>query len=157
MSKKKVYSDDERVIRIWDIETVKDLMSRRQVMQMNNDRRAELETLWVKEPAHQATASLGSNWGYYVGMPEIERFYVAEYTEKLQKALEEKCAANSQLQLWRPHCPSCIYPLRGAGRRWKDGQGRMVFAGRRVHWQSRWHLQGHVVSGAGLRRLCKGK
>lgn len=98
MSKKKVYSDDERVIRIWDIETVKDLMSRRQVMQMNNDRRAELETLWVKEPAHQATASLGSNWGYYVGMPEIERFYVAEYTEKLQKALEEKCAANSQLQ-----------------------------------------------------------
>lgn len=164
MSKKKVYSDDERVIRIWDIETVKDLMSRRQVMQMNNDRRAELETLWVKEPAHQATASLGSNWGYYVGMPEIERFYVAEYTEKLQKALEEKCAANSQLQNIRDSfgygdliAHHVSTPLRGAGRRWKDGQGRMVFAGRRVYWQSRWHLQGHVVSGAGLRRLCKGK
>ena len=41
MSKKRVYSDDERVIRIWDIETVKDLMSRRQVMQMNNERREE--------------------------------------------------------------------------------------------------------------------
>lgn len=64
MSKKRVYSDDERVIRIWDIETVKDLMSRRQVMQMNNERREELEKLWVTEPKYTATASLGSNWGY---------------------------------------------------------------------------------------------
>ena len=49
MSKKRVYSDDERVIRIWDIETVKDLMSRRQVMQMNNERREELEKLLQTE------------------------------------------------------------------------------------------------------------
>ena len=98
MSKKRVYSDDERVIRIWDIETVKDLMSRRQVMQMNNERREELETLWVTEPKYTATASLGSNWGYYVGMDEISRHYVAEYTDTLQKALDEKCAANAAIE-----------------------------------------------------------
>lgn len=98
MSKKRVYSDDERVIRIWDIETVKDLMSRRQVMQMNNERREELEKLWVTEPKYTATASLGSNWGYYVGMDEISRHYVAEYTDTLQKALDEKCAANAAIE-----------------------------------------------------------
>ena len=98
MSKKRVYSDDERVIRIWDIETVKDLMSRRQVMQRNNERREELEKLWVTEPKYRATASLGSNWGYYVGMDEISRHYVADYTDTLQKALDEKCDANSAIE-----------------------------------------------------------
>lgn len=98
MSKKQVYSDDERIIRVWDIETVKDLMARRQVMQMNNDRRKELETLWVTEPGYQATASLGSNWGYYVGMDAISNYYVAQYGEKLQKELEEKSAANPAIK-----------------------------------------------------------
>ena len=41
--RKQYYSDDERIIRVWDIEEVKDLMSRRQVLNMNNERRKELE------------------------------------------------------------------------------------------------------------------
>lgn len=98
MSKKQIYSDDERIIRVWDIETVKDLMARRQVMQMNEQRREELNQLWVTEPKYQAAASLGSNWGYYVGMEDISNFYVAQREEVLQKSLEEKCAANPAIQ-----------------------------------------------------------
>jgi hypothetical protein len=98
MSKKQYYSDDERIIRIWDIETVKDLMSRRQVLQMNNERRKELDTLWVTEPKYRKTASIGSNWGYYVGMDEISNYYVVEYTKKQQEALDAKCAANPELR-----------------------------------------------------------
>jgi hypothetical protein len=98
MSKKQYYSDDERIIRVWDIETVKDLMSRRQVLQMNNERRKELDTLWVTEPKYRKTASIGSNWGYYVGMDEISNYYVVEYTKKQQEALDAKCAANPELR-----------------------------------------------------------
>lgn len=98
MSKKQYYSDDERIIRVWDIETVKDLMSRRQVLNMNNERRKELDTLWVTEPKYRKTASMGSNWGYYIGMDEISNYYVVEHTRKQQEALDAKCAANPEIR-----------------------------------------------------------
>ena len=98
MSKKQYYSDDERIIRVWDIETVKDLMARRQVLNMNNEHRKELDTLWVTEPKYRKTASLGSNWGYYVGMEEISYYYVVEHTRKQQEELDAKCAANPELR-----------------------------------------------------------
>lgn len=96
--RKQYYSDDERIIRVWDVEEVKDLMARRQVLNMNNERRKELDTLWVTEPKYRKTASMGSNWGYYVGMDEISNYYVVQYTDRLQKALDEKCAANPGLR-----------------------------------------------------------
>lgn len=77
MAKKKTItrSNEERIIRVWDIETVKDLMSRRTIYETNGWYHKELEELWVQEPEHQATASFGKNWGYYVGMEEIRRYY----------------------------------------------------------------------------------
>ncbi len=96
--KKQYYSDDERIIRVWDVEEVKDLMSRRQVLNMNDERRKELDTLWVSEPKYKKTASMGSNWGYYVGMDEISNYYVVQHTEKEQAALDAKCAANPSLR-----------------------------------------------------------
>lgn len=98
MSKKQYYSDDERIIRVWDIETVKDLMSRRQVLHMNNERRKELDTLWVTEEKYRKTASMGSNWGYYVGMDEISNYYVVEHTNRQQAELDKKCAQNPALR-----------------------------------------------------------
>lgn len=98
MSKKQYYSDDERIIRIWDIETVKDLLARRQVMNMNNERRKELDTLWVTEEKYRKTASMGSNWGYYVGMDEISNYYVVQHTNRQQEALNAKCDANPQIR-----------------------------------------------------------
>lgn len=98
MSKKQYYSDDERIIRVWDIETVKDLMARRQVLNMNNERRRELDTLWVTEEKYRKTASIGSNWGYYVGMDEISNYYVVEHTNRQQAELDAKCAAQPSLR-----------------------------------------------------------
>ncbi len=96
--KKQYYSDDERIIRVWDIETVKDLMARRQVLNMNNQRRQELDTLWVSEPKYRKTASMGSNWGYYIGMEEISNYYVVQHTQRQQEALDAKCAANPAIR-----------------------------------------------------------
>lgn len=96
--KKQYYSDDERIIRVWDVEEVKDLLARRQVYNMNGERRKELDELWVSEPKYKKTASLGSNWGYYVGMDEISNYYVVQHTDRLQKELDEKCAANPNIR-----------------------------------------------------------
>ncbi len=75
-TKRPVYSDEERIVRVWDIETIKDLMSLRAIMDANGEHAEELAQLWVSDPQYQATASFGRNWGYYVGMDQIRRYYV---------------------------------------------------------------------------------
>lgn len=86
MAKKKTVSrsNEERIIRVWDIEQIKDLMSRRTVYETNGQREEELRDLWVQLPENQKTASFGRNWGYYVGMDEIKRYYVTQYNEQVQ-------------------------------------------------------------------------
>ena len=86
MAKKKIVSrsNEERIIRVWDIEQIKDLMSRRTVYETNGQREEELRDLWVQLPENQKTASFGRNWGYYVGMDEIKRYYVTQYNEQVQ-------------------------------------------------------------------------
>ena len=72
MAKKKIIrSNEERIVRVWDIEQVKDLMSRRTVYDCNGQHQEELDELWVQVPENQKTASFGRNWGYYVGMEQI--------------------------------------------------------------------------------------
>ena len=66
----KVFSDDEQIRRVWDMEEVKDLMARRAYLYMQDMRREELETLWVRQPELKASAVFGSNWGFfYRGFP----------------------------------------------------------------------------------------
>lgn len=86
MAKKKIVSrsNEERIIRVWDIEKIKDLMSRRTVYETNGQREEELRDLWVQLPENQKTASFGRNWGFYVGMDEIKRYYVTQYNEQVQ-------------------------------------------------------------------------
>ena len=124
MSRKQYYSDDERMIRVWDVEEVKDLMSRRQVLNMNNQRRQELDTLWVSEPKYKKTASMGSNWGYYIGMDEISNYYVVQHTQRQQAELDAKCAANPGIRNIRDNfgygdliAHHVSTPCRGTGRR----------------------------------------
>ena len=85
MAKKKTVSrsNEERIIRVWDIEQIKDLMSRRTVYETNGQREEELRDLWVQLPENQKTASFGRNWGYYVGMDAIREYYVNEHQEKI--------------------------------------------------------------------------
>lgn len=91
MAKKKIISrsNEERITRVWDIEKIKDLMSRRTVYEANGQREQELEDLWVKLPENQKTASFGRNWGYYVGMDEIKRCYVKQYNEQVEAEISK--------------------------------------------------------------------
>lgn len=91
----KKFTDDEQIRRIWDIEEVKNLMGRRVFLQTADARDEELDTMWVKEPEHQKTASYGSNWGYYVGMDAIRGYYVDAHNA----ALEEQKKANGASEL----------------------------------------------------------
>lgn len=84
-------SDEEYINHVWDIEQVRDVMSLRSFLNANDMHAEELSDLWVSKPENKATASLASNWGYYVGMAEIERFYVKEFKEKRQKQLDAAC------------------------------------------------------------------
>ena len=86
---------EEQILRIWDGEDVKSLMNRRVFLQTADLREEELRTMWVQEPEHQKTASYGSNWGYYVGMDEIRKYYVDSHAA----ALEEQKKANGAAEV----------------------------------------------------------
>lgn len=62
--------------RALDIQAVENLMSRHVLYHCYGEHRAEMEEIWVQEPANQATASFGQNQGYYVGYDAIWEAYV---------------------------------------------------------------------------------
>ena len=85
MSKKakKVYSDDELMQRVNAVEEVKKLANKRVYYMINEWRAQELDRLWVSQPEHMATASLGKNTGFYVGMDNIRAYYVDKHAADL--------------------------------------------------------------------------
>jgi hypothetical protein len=91
-------SDEQRIRRVWDVLEIKNLMSRRAYYHSFHLRKLELETLWVQEPANKATASLGENNGYIVGMEAIVTSYLEAFTAKLQNDLEQLHAKNPSIQ-----------------------------------------------------------
>ena len=91
------YTPDERIRRVWAIEEIKDLMARRGFYQANEMRREELDELWVAEPRHRETASLGSNWGYYVGMRDISRYYVVQHHQDRCSQLRQYHEAHPEI------------------------------------------------------------
>lgn len=62
--------------RALDIQAVENLMSLHVLYHCYGEHRAEMEAIWVQEPANQATASFGQNQGYYVGYDAIWEAYV---------------------------------------------------------------------------------
>ena len=62
--------------RALDIQAVENLMSRHVLYHCYGEHRAEMEEIWVQEPANQATASFGQNQGCYVGYDAIWEAYV---------------------------------------------------------------------------------
>ena len=81
------YTDDELVVRLWDKEEIKDLMSRRCYYKQNDWRERELKELWVGDKTYQDSASLANNLGYFVGMKDITAYYVDGIREKRQAQL----------------------------------------------------------------------
>ncbi len=96
-----IFTEEERVDRIWDKENGVQLVNRHSFYYTNDMRREELDDLWVKEPEHMATASLAYNNGYYVGMDEIARHYVADREETLYGRLEPYCQADPRIEKCR--------------------------------------------------------
>lgn len=94
---KRVFSDNETIRRVWDIENIKDLMGRRAFYLANEQRERELDELWVKEPENQKTASLGRNWGFYIGMEAIRDYYVKKHLEDRRAQLKEYCDENPSI------------------------------------------------------------
>ena len=82
------YTNEELVVRLWDKEEVKDLMSRRCYYKQNDWRQKELDELWVTTEEYRKTASLANNLGYFVGMEDIKAYYVDGLLEKRQAQLE---------------------------------------------------------------------
>lgn len=72
----KKFTDDELIRRVWDVEDIKNLISRYTYYEAGNRREESLNTLWVSEPENRKTASFGRNWGFYVGMEAIREYYV---------------------------------------------------------------------------------
>lgn len=75
MPDERIYSDDELIRRVWDIEQIRMLMSRRSLYFAAGEWQRELDELWVSEPENMAQASLGGNWGFYCGLDSIRRHY----------------------------------------------------------------------------------
>ena len=71
----RTYTDDELIRRVWDVEEIKKVANMRVYYQANEWRQKELNELWVSENA--ATASFGSNTGFYVGLESIAKWYTA--------------------------------------------------------------------------------
>lgn len=69
-------SELERIQRVWDMEECKKLAAKQMFYYANDDRKGMIEELWVREPENAKTASFGRNWGFYLGMDEIERYFV---------------------------------------------------------------------------------
>ena len=82
------YTPEELAQRIWAVEQVKKLAAKRFYYQAAERRAEELDALWVQEPEHQKTASLGSNWGYYTGMENIREYYVTRHAAARRAHLE---------------------------------------------------------------------
>ena len=77
------YTDLQRMQRVWDVEEIKKLAAKRTYYIANDWRQKELDELWVSGEEAKKQASFGRNWGYYVGMDEIRKYYVTQHNEKL--------------------------------------------------------------------------
>lgn len=84
-------SDEDMIGMVTDIEEVRDLMSLRAYYQSADLRQKEMDEIWVSKPMNAAKASYGSNYGYYYGKAEVQRWYVDEHLEKRKAQLKVYC------------------------------------------------------------------
>lgn len=144
-------SSRELLTRVWDIEDIRKLMSRRSYYQTAGQRERELRELWVSEPENMASASLGSNWGFYSGMDSIRRYYIDGYEAErkaaqqglLRNGTEAACGAG----LFNSRCVNTPYVIlsddgqSARGRWYMSGQDTMVCEDGSVKaWWSVWTL-----------------
>ena len=102
-------SDADMIQMVTDIEEVRDLMSLRSYYQAADLRQKELDELWVSQPLHAAKASYGSNYGYYYGKSEVQRWYVDEFQAKRKAQLKTYCEKQGILEDEKLLGAGCMY------------------------------------------------
>lgn len=68
----KVYTDEQRIERVWDVLEIRNIMARYTYLNSYNQG-IEALALWVEKPKNRETASYGDNLGYQSGMGLIEK------------------------------------------------------------------------------------
>lgn len=91
------YTEDELIDRVWDREQLQKIMAKRVFLAANEQRRKEINDLWVTEPQNRKTASYGKNWGYHIGMDNIVKYYVVSHRRQMQKDLDTCAAADTSV------------------------------------------------------------
>jgi hypothetical protein len=91
------FTEDELIDRVWDRENIQAVMAKRVYLAANEDRRQEINSLWVQEPCHRKTASYGKNWGYYIGMDNIVKYYIVAHHQRGMEALQKNAAADPSI------------------------------------------------------------
>ena len=76
------YTPEEQLDAVLAKDEVMNLMGLRNYYYLANDLPGLLEQLWVQEPENRKTASLGSNFGFYIGWEEIQR-YVRKRSQRI--------------------------------------------------------------------------
>lgn len=141
--------EDAMIRHVWDVEEIRDLMSKRAWLQSNFRRQEELDEIWITEPEYLTTASYGSDWGFYVGKQEIRRWYVEEFGQQLDAMRDacQKAHPEAQVSLGQGCC--CMFPtttpvIRVAGDG-KTARGVWYVIGQRtamkqdgIHADARW-------------------
>lgn len=115
---KKVYTEDEYIVRMWEKEYLQDLVARFMFAWSNGERREALDKYWVRKTHNQRDASFGENNGFYVGMEEIVRHFIGEYEDEckadlkaFQDARPEKGYTGADLGLGKTLLHDCTTPL----------------------------------------------
>lgn len=88
-----MYSNEQLIARVWDVEEIKKVVHKRVYYIAGDRRQEELDDLWVSLADNKKTASFGRNWGYYVGMDEIKKYYVDSHNGKLSIQQKDNGAA----------------------------------------------------------------
>ena len=115
---KKVYTDDEYIIRMWEKEYLQDMVGRFMFAWSNGERREALDKYWVQKTHNQRDASFGVNNGFYVGMEEVVRHFVEQYEDEckadlkaFQDARPEKGYTGADLGMGKTTLHDCTTPL----------------------------------------------
>jgi hypothetical protein len=113
-----VSSEDITLIcRVWDVEDIKTLVSKRVYYIAGDMRREELDELWVHDAEAQKSSSFGRNWGWYTGMEEIRRYYVDAHEAFLRTQMRENHAAAENIgNLYAHPATTGLVELAGDGK-----------------------------------------
>lgn len=80
--------------RALDVQAIQNIMSRHVLYHNYGEHRAEMEEIWVQEPANQATAVFGRNQGYEVGYDVIWEAYVEQHDASWLQSATDWCNEN---------------------------------------------------------------